>query len=73
MGPGIGDVQQKAQELAERLLGTTDPLPDWVLETDDPDLCVLLDEAVMLCETCGWWVETHEMDDEQNCEQCQNE
>ncbi len=69
MGPSIGDKQQRAQKIADDLLGTSEALPDEVLE--DQDLAEFLDDLIMLCDTCGWWVETSEMDDDQNCEDCQ--
>ncbi len=63
--------QTKAQELADELLGTCEPLDDEVI--DDLDLCFALDEIVRQCETCSWWVRTHEVDDDGNCKQCQEE
>lgn len=30
-----------------------------------------IDDRTMCCESCGWWVPTFEMDDEGNCEDCQ--
>jgi hypothetical protein len=29
-----------------------------------------LDELIFNCETCGWWCETSERDEESNCEDC---
>lgn len=68
MGPTTGDVQARAQALADELLGTCDGLPEHVL--DDGDLASALDELVLCCECCGWWCESHEIDDRGNCEDC---
>lgn len=71
MGPSIGDKQETANKIGEELLGTCDgDPPEWFL--NDEDLCALLDELTMRCETCGWWCEPCEMDDDQNCEDCQD-
>lgn len=71
MGPTTGDKQARAHELADQLMGTCDSLPDEVL--DDADLCGHIDELVMCCDTCSWWVEPHEIDDDGNCEDCATE
>lgn len=69
MGPSIGDKQERANQIAEALLGTCDDLPDEVAE--DVDLAQLLDGLIWRCETCDWWVEVCETDDDGNCEDCQ--
>lgn len=70
MGPNIGDKQQTANKIGEGLLGTCDnDPPEWFL--NDPDLCAMLDDITMRCECCGWWVEPCELDDDQECEDCQ--
>lgn len=71
MGPNIGDKQEIARKLAEELLGTCDDLPEEIL--DDPDICAMLDNQVRQCDTCGWWVETHEINDDEVCDQCWEE
>lgn len=68
MGPTTGEVQEQAHLLAEALLGTCDDLPDGT--TDDLELCQHLDMLVLLCETCGWWVETSDTDEDGNCSDC---
>ncbi len=68
MGPTTGDKQAEAQALADELLGTCDALPDHAL--DDRDLLEHLDTLVRLCDACGWWVEAHEMDNDDNCTEC---
>lgn len=42
------------------------------IELDDIpyDLLVALDERVMLCECCGWWVESADIDDDSICSEC---
>ncbi len=61
VGPTTGDKQLAAQRLAEELLGSSAVLPDDV-PIDDLEFCQFLDDQVRLCETCSWWVETHEID-----------
>lgn len=39
---------------------------------NDKRFCEYLDSEIMVCETCGWWAETHESDDDGNCEDCQD-
>lgn len=62
--------------VAEELMGTCQCL-DTVLgengfDIDDVpiELLSLLDEQVMVCETCGWWCEPCELNEEQVCEDC---
>ena len=71
MGPSTADIQSRADAIADHLLGTCNPLPDEVLDTEG--LAEALDELVLCCETCGWWVESHEIDDSGNCEDCAGE
>lgn len=68
MGPTIGDKQTEARELADELLGTSDNLPEHIVE--DFDLCDFLDELVFVCEDCGLWADTGEADDAGNCGDC---
>lgn len=72
MGPIIADKQQKAEELADRLLGTCLSLHDLDDEgaIEDPDVLEALDDRVRCCECCGWWAETHDVDEEGNCSDC---
>lgn len=62
--------RERANPVAERLLGTTGNLTDE--EWDDQQMLEELDDMVMLCDTCGWWCETWELDDDQNCGDCQD-
>lgn len=65
------DKMAEATKLAEDLLGTCDSPPE-TLE-DDLELCEFLDDQVRRCDTCDWWVETHEIDCEGNCTSCAEE
>lgn len=29
-----------------------------------------IDNQIFRCETCSWWVESHEQDEEGNCTEC---
>lgn len=33
-------------------------------------LAEALDDLVMCCWSCGWWVESYEIDDDGDCEDC---
>lgn len=61
-------VIQQAEELAVKLLGTCEGVPDEVFDVEG--LAEALDERVRLCESCGWWVEADEIDDDSNCTDC---
>ncbi|RUQ67298.1 hypothetical protein ELZ19_06895 [Brucella abortus] len=77
MGPTTGDIEQRAEELAQQLLGTCRTVSE-IDETADDELmhreglAEALDERVLCCHTCGWWCESHEIDDDGNCEDCQD-
>lgn len=64
-------------ELVEQLRGTCQPL--YAIAEDAHELegnqefCEFLDSELMVCETCGWWAETHEVDAAGNCAQCYDE
>lgn len=79
--PYTSENRDKIMAVAERLMGTCKNLDDVVQDvfedegldaTSDIDIKLLyeLDETVMLCESCGWWCEPVELDDEQICEDC---
>ena len=36
----------------------------------DIELLRVLDDQVMACEGCGWWCETHELNEDQVCSDC---
>lgn len=56
-----------ADEVAADLVGTCQGLYDALGEDrehlqDDIEFCRLLDDRVMECSTCGWWVEANDGD-----------
>ncbi len=57
----------KIQEEIDRLQGSCDNLDieDWSQEQLEE-----LDSQIALCDCCGWWVESTELDDEGICEDC---
>lgn len=63
-------------ELAEYLNGTPSSLEAALafhgIELDEVPIEFLseLDALTMCCETCAWWVDAHEVDDDGNCEDC---
>ncbi len=63
------DKQQEARDLADELIGTCANLPEHVL--DDQELCMELDTLAWLCEDYGWWVEVSEVNEDGQCQQCQ--
>ncbi len=65
-------------EIAEELNGTCGDLmkslEDRGIEFNQLSIELLsrLDEEVMDCQTCGWWHESHELDDDQVCKDCKD-
>ncbi len=63
-------------EIAEELRGTCGSLLAALekrgLALDDipAELLRVFDEEVMPCDTCGWWHESHEINDDNNCNEC---
>lgn len=39
-------------------------------ESFTTDQLEIIDQEIMRCDSCGWWVESHEIDEEGNCEDC---
>ncbi len=76
----MDDLPKEWQDLVEHLRGTCNILTysmatfglDEGLE-DNKRFCEYLDSELMLCNTCGWWAETHEIDDAGDCEECQHD
>ena len=65
--------QAAAERLGDQLLGTCqDPhgSEEWEQYKNDPEFCARLDSKVMRCDSCGWWAESHEIDDNGNCKGC---
>lgn len=67
------------REIADELGGTCRSL-DTALEERGFDignvpsvLLEALDAEVMLCETCGWWCDSDEIDDDGNCNDCRKD
>lgn len=75
--------EEGIQEVAEALIGTSSDLdhvlqevfedPNMTMEDVPGDMLAALDDQTMLCGTCGWWVDTSEIDDDGNCAQCAEE
>ncbi len=64
-------------EIAEELNGTCGDL-NKALESRgiefnqlSVELLGKLDDEVMDCQVCGWWYETHELNDDQICNDCE--
>lgn len=75
------DNLQKIRKVAERLQGTCGSLDDALQDVFEDDtlsvsdfalpLLYELDNITMECQGCNWWCETHELDDNQICDDCQ--
>lgn len=65
---------ERAQEIADELLGTASNLSDVLTrhELEDQELLDEVDTHVRECVTCGWWVEADEVDDAGDCDECQD-
>lgn len=66
-------------EIIEELKGTCSCL-DWALQGRGLEICDVpqklleqLDEEIMECEVCGWWHDSHELNDKQECSDCTEE
>lgn len=67
------------EEVIDYLLGTCKSLDEGISEIyEDKDFtdltlnqCTILDDNIMCCECCGWWVNSHEIDENNFCEDCQ--
>lgn len=71
--------REKMDRVAEFLLGTCMSVDDGLqkifgedVELTDFETSLLeyLDEQTMCCEQCGWWCESHELNDDQVCREC---
>lgn len=61
MGPTTGDIQAKAESLADELIGTPQSMPDWVEEDDqEAEILEAFDQLAFECSSCGWWCEIGE-------------
>jgi hypothetical protein len=65
------DVQQLIDDLQGTCTSINDHLPegmdDMDLTSEDHDV---IDNQIFLCETCGWWCEISEQDEDGNCQDC---
>lgn len=66
----MADKFEEARKLADRLRGTCENY-----ELDHPlyndlEFCQELDEIVRRCEGCDWWVDAHELDENEECGDC---
>lgn len=71
--------QKELNDICEAIEGTCRDLETVVEELtsrDFDDLTVSelqeIDNCVVCCETCGWWVDAGEVDEDGNCEDCQD-
>lgn len=77
------DNMTKMARVAEALDGTCRTLEDALIEVFGEnnsdvndyhiDLLDELDNRVLECESCGWWSDASEFDDEQCCLECSDE
>lgn len=68
--------EQNTYELANNLLGTCMSLQEAMenQELIDSDIDFdVLDEEVRVCDWCGWWHESCEIDENGSCPSCRNE
>lgn len=65
--------QNRVNEVAAALVGTTKGLEEEATqeERDSVAFCTALDEQCMHCSSCGWWVETEEMGEGDECIDCE--
>lgn len=61
-----------AKLAAAHFLGTCNSLEtsDFQELTDNAEFCAVLDDEVMCCEGCGWWVESGEIGETGVCFDC---
>ena len=75
----IQEREKLYNEINESLQGSCQSLSE-VLEAhnathleDDEDFLNFLDQETMKCETCDWWVEVSELNEDNNCRDCAEE
>lgn len=73
--PNTEPSSERIDEVAHELLGTCKSLESVITEEEflNSKFLQALDEEVLECETCGWWCESGEMDEEGNCNDCSTE
>lgn len=65
----------RARDLAPRLLGTCMSLAEALGPNEEhlinnAEFCSELDQHVLECTKCSWWVETDEINGDGECEDC---
>lgn len=78
--PNTEENQKKMAEVGDALVGTCSSLEDALsiifgeensdLIQFDIELLRRLDDHTMQCDSCNWWCETGELDDDQICDDC---
>lgn len=66
-------MRARAREVADDLLGTGNKTLNneaTVEEVNNTDFCETLDQLVLECEQCGWWVESDEVCENGRCDDC---
>lgn len=66
---------RSAEEIAEELVGTAKCLND-VVSPEEANDASLMDDVqclVVECETCNWWVDADDVDEEGDCLECQDD
>lgn len=81
--PNTKENQKKMAEVGDALIGTCSSLEDALstvfgeensdLIQFDIELLCRLDDHTMQCNSCSWWCETGELDDDQICDDCRDE
>jgi predicted Zn-ribbon and HTH transcriptional regulator len=64
--------EMRAVEVADDLVGSARDLNEVLtdIEMKDDDLLEEISLLIVTCETCGWWVESDEVDEDGNCVEC---
>lgn len=82
MIPYTEENSAKIKQIAETILGTCHSLDTLIGEefgeevtmTDlDTRLLQELDDITQECQSCGWWCETSDLNDDQTCSDCAHE
>ena len=63
----------RASDLADRLVGTADNVIVMEELGDDPESIEEFDGLAFLCDQCGWWCSTEELNNESSenlCDDC---
>lgn len=65
-------MSDRARTLAYKLLGTCDGAVDQIEELTLEE-CRALDDIVLNCVACNWWVEAGECDEDGVCSECRDD